>query len=294
MSDRSMCEVSRKLLEMKSHLFRAFVFIVLFAPLPATAAGMAKLAPHRAVYDMTLARATSVSGVSELTGRMVYEITGDACRGYVQNMRFVTRSVDQSGNASVMDLRSKFIEDGHAQTFKFETNSYQDKRLREEAVGTAKRDRSQKSVDVRMSRPKPQRFNLSPKVLFPIEHTLRLLEAAQRGDIVFTADLYDGSDEGAKAYTTTAVMGAKKSGAFNANMKRIKNAEALDGLAAWPVSLAYFEQHEKRAEGLPSYELGFLIYENGVSRTLLLDYGSFAIRGQLSALEMLGTPACDQ
>ena len=41
------------------------------------AAGEAiSLAPHRAVYEITLDRAGSASGIGELKGRMVYEITG--------------------------------------------------------------------------------------------------------------------------------------------------------------------------------------------------------------------------
>jgi hypothetical protein len=40
--------------------------------------------------------------------------------------------------------------------------------------------------------------------------------------------------------------------------------------------------------------LGFELYENGISRALRLDYGGFALRGELSALELLKATPCKQ
>lgn len=251
-----------------------------------------ELAPHRAVYDMTLERSAAGSGVVELTGRMVYEITGNACQGYKQNTRFVTRSVDQSGQQSIMDLRSKFWEDGRGRTFRFDTDHYRNEQLTEKSAGTAERDDGRNGVKIRISSPQRKNLDLSDEILFPIQHTLRLLQAAHRGETIFIADIYDGSEKGAKVYATTAVMGVKKTGSFNADLNRIKNNKALQGLAAWPVSLAYFEQHKEQADAVPSYELGFLFYENGVARNLFIDYGHFAIRGKLAALEMLASSDC--
>ncbi len=53
------------------------------------------LSPHRAVYDITLDRAAGGSGIAEMSGRMVYELTGNVCTGYSQSMRFVTQVVNQ-------------------------------------------------------------------------------------------------------------------------------------------------------------------------------------------------------
>src|SRR5262249_57811014 len=64
------------------------------------------LAPHRAIYEMTLAEARGGAGVTAVSGRMVYELTGSACEGYTQNMRFVTQMSNQKGGATLPDLRS--------------------------------------------------------------------------------------------------------------------------------------------------------------------------------------------
>ena len=70
----------------------------------AAAAETAGLVPHRAVYDITLVDARPGSGISELTGRMVYELTGSACAGFTQNMRFVTLSTNQEGVTSISEI----------------------------------------------------------------------------------------------------------------------------------------------------------------------------------------------
>ena len=54
-------------------------------------AGAVPLAPHRAVYDLALSEATDRSGITGLSGRMVYEFNGSACEGYTVKFRFVTR-----------------------------------------------------------------------------------------------------------------------------------------------------------------------------------------------------------
>jgi hypothetical protein len=50
------------------------------------------------------------------------------------------------------------------------------------------------------------------------------------------------------------------------------------------VSIAYFEPGSDTKDALPAYELSFRIFENGVSSAMLIDYGEFAVRGELKEL----------
>jgi len=265
---------------------------VLCTPMSQLLAASKTLAPHRAVYDMTLERAASSSGVTQLKGRMVYEITGNPCQGYTQRTRFVTHSIDRSGKVTIMDSRSKYWEDAIGKTFRFNIDHYQNEKVKEQSTGTAKRNNATDNVRVRISKPRRKNLDFSKNVLFPIQHSINLLAAARRGDTVFGADIYDGSEEGRQVYATTAIIGTSKTGAFNKALKRIQNAATLDGLTAWPVSLSFFEPQSKRADALPSYQLDFLFYENGVSRNLLLDYGYLSLRGELIALELFAPTKC--
>ena len=59
--------------------------------------------------------------------------------------------------------------------------------------------------------------------------------------------------------------------------------------------LSYFEGKEKdKSEQTPAYTLGFELYENGVSRALRLDYGNFALKGELKSIEFLKPTRCDK
>ena len=72
----------------------------------APAAAVPDLAPHRAIYDMTLRNAAPGSNVSEVRGRLVFDFGGSACAGYSLKSRMVTQVVDRDGKATVTDLRS--------------------------------------------------------------------------------------------------------------------------------------------------------------------------------------------
>ena len=80
------------------------VIAALALPLAAAARNAKVLAPHRAVYEITLDRSRGGSGVSDMSGRMVYELKGSECEGYTQTMRFVTRMTNQEA----IDRRDRY------------------------------------------------------------------------------------------------------------------------------------------------------------------------------------------
>lgn len=247
------------------------------------------LAPHRAVYDFVLARSGS-SSVSDVSGRMVYELTGAACEGFTQSMRFVTRMVSQGGQASVTDLRSTSFEDVASKTFKFNSDHYRDEKLSESTVGEAAR--SGQEVKIEIAKPAKKSLMISPDVLFPVQHTIRMIEAAKRNETLLQADLYDGSDKGEKVYTTTAVIGRLKAAGYNKTLAKVANAERLDPVRAWPASLSYFEPGQGAGDAVPGYELSFVFFENGVVRQMTLDYGDFALKGDLKSITFLDEAKC--
>ena len=44
---------------------------------------------------------------------------------------------------------------------------------------------------------------------------------------------------------------------------------------------------------LPVYELSFLFFENGVSRKLFIDYGEFAIQGEIKEIAFYPPSKCE-
>lgn len=259
----------------------------------AAAADAKVLAPHRAVYEISLDAARGGSGVTDMSGRMVYELTGSECEGYTQTMRFVTRMVNQEGAVTLTDIRSSSFEDATGKNFRFNSSQYKDSRLSESTNGDAARKDPSGEVKVELTRPEKKEVRLKPNVLFPIQHSIALIKAAEKGTQVFEADLYDGSEKGEKVYATTAYIGAVRKPGFNKELPRAANAERLDKLKSWPVSISYFEPGSENQDALPAYELAFLYFENGVSRRLFIDYGEFAIRGNLKEITFYEPGKCN-
>ncbi len=255
--------------------------------------GEVLLAPHRAVYDITLQRAQGGSGIADMSGRMVYEITGNSCVGYSQSMRFVTNVVNQEGVTSLTDLRTTSWEDAASRAFKFNSTQYKDRKLTETTVGDASRTSGTERLKVALTRPTRKQLDLAPQAMFPIQHSRELVVRARRGERLFTADLYDGSEKGDKVYTTVSFLGDRRAPGNVEGLEDVQSAAPLLKVPSWPISISYYEPETSRQDAVPTYELSFLYYANGVSRRLLIDYGSFAVRGVLKEIFFLDPGKCD-
>jgi hypothetical protein len=281
---------------------RLVLALLAVSPLGAILAGYAqalapkepnKLVAHRAVYEMTLDDTRSASGISGITGidgRMVFEFTGSQCDGYSLNMRMVTQMTDAQDQTNVTDLRSSTWEQGDGGKFRFQSSQYVNDKLGDVTMGRAVRETPNEAIEVKLSQPSQAELKLSGPVLFPTQHSLALIERAEAGQALLQARIYDGSEKGRKVYETTAVIGQMVLPGADAKIEAIAKEKGLSELASWPVSIGYFE--DKSGDLTPSYQIDFRLYENGVSRELLIDYGGFSVHGTLTALEYLKTPEC--
>ena len=263
---------------------------------PAQAAGEGIfMAPHRAIYEMSLATARGGSGVTQVAGRMVYELTGSVCEGYTQNMRFVTQMTNQGGTSSISDLRSSTWEDAGGIKFRFNSSQYRDEKITEATAGDAVRGTAPAGIKVELTKPGKKDLSVSGRAYFPVQHSIALIEAAKAGKSLFRADLYDGSEKGEKVYDTVTAIGRRvPAGGGRYKLPAVKSAERLDQMAAWPVSIGYFEPNKDMQDSVPVYELSFLFFENGVSRKLVIDYGEFAIQGEFTEITFTEPTKCDR
>ena len=249
-----------------------------------------KLVPHRAIYEMTLDEARS-AGITGIDGRMVFEFTGSPCDGYSLNMRMVTQMTDSQGQSNLTDLRSSTWEQGDGKKFRFQSAQYLNDKLGDVTMGRAVREVPQEAIEVKLSQPSRAELALAGKVFFPTQHSIALIEKALSGENVFQARIYDGSEKGRKVYETTAFIGTVvKPGAEDAKLEAAAKDKNLGELSSWPVSIGYFEP--KDGDLIPSYQIDFRLYENGVSRDLSIDYGDFTIDGRLTSLEYLQAKNC--
>jgi len=249
-----------------------------------------KLVAHRAIYEMTLDDARSASGITGIDGRMVFEFTGSECDGYSLNMRMVTKMTDTQGQTNLTDLRSSTWEQGDGQKFRFQSAQYLNDKLGDITMGRAVRETPKEAVKVKLSQPSAAELDLSGPLLFPTQHSFALIAAARTGQGLFQARVYDGSEKGQKVYDTTAFIGTEVQPGSDPKLEQVAQDKGLGELASWPVSIGYFEA--KGGDLTPSYQIDFRLYENGVSRDLLIDYGDFSIHGTLTSLEYLKATEC--
>lgn len=256
-----------------------------FLPVAATAA---PLLPHRAVYDLALADATDSSGVTGLSGRMVYEFNGSACDGYTVTFRFVTR-IEASELVRTTDQQTTTFEAGDGSSYNFLTRSFVDTNLDKETRGSA--EMTDTETLVTMQAPEPATYELE-RSQFPSQHLLEVLERANRGENFFETTIYDGSEDGDKVMTTTVILGQKTG--LSEDDPESEAAEPIASEEFWPVDIAYFDLTEVSGEGTPTYRISFKLYESGITRDLTMDYGDFSIRGQLVDLDLYDAPDCGE
>src|SRR5829696_7160714 len=248
-----------------------------------------RLAPHRAVYDLSLAKSTGSRSVESARGRIAFDFTGDACAGYALKYRQVTVLESAETGARTSDLRTATFEDGDGKAFQFKTDSGPDSK-REAVEGQAERQGGV-GLAVRLKQPKRDSVTFDGDIVFPTAHMRRLVEAARAGQTTLGVKVFDGSEDGRKIYDTLAVIGRRIEPGPVESEPASKH-EALAKTARWPVTLSYFAPGD--GERTPIYVISFEMYENGVSRALTLDYGEFALKGAVQSIEMLPPSACQR
>lgn len=255
----------------------AFLSCVLFTQ----TASAIQLIPHRIVYELKLKDATERSGVTALTGRMVYEFTGSECDGYTVNFRSVSE-IYAGDTARISDQQASFYENSEDESFSFMNRSYLDEKLDTEVSGRA----STQDDELIVSYKKPDQDNINlPKSQFPTANLIDLIKRAKSGERIYEARIFDGSDGGEKSLITTSIIGEFEQ-PENLENDEIKIIGEEGEAGYWPVSISYFEEGED-GDTLPVYRFAFKLYENGVSRDLTLDHGYLVIDGKVSDFEIL-------
>jgi EipB-like len=260
-----------------------------------SAAALAETSPvlplvgHRAAYDISLVDSSGPTPSSAqtpvaATGLIAYEFHGSACEGYTSNFRQMTEMERSEGDPISMQVNANSFEEANWKSMHFQIDS-QGARDTPPVVGTATRG-ADDDLRVVLTKPKPQTLDFGHEVLFPTQHIEHLIETAKQGGGAMQARVYDGSDTGAKIFATMSVIGKEAT----KPTEDTQTASALSGIRRWPVVISYF--NEATTDAPPEYTLSFDLYENGVSGSLKLDYGAFALNARLRKLEILPATAC--
>lgn len=254
--------------------------------------GAVGLVPHRAVYDLKLAQTRGRKPMQAVRGRILYDFSGNACEGYALRFRQMSVLDSGEGKAVTSDMRANSWEEGKAKSLQFNSQSYLNDQLRDAVDGYAQR--SQDNLGVRLTKPGTRSFDLPPNLLFPTEHVRQIIAAAREGQTLLQAAVYDGSETGEKIYDTLAVIGKVIQPNEKIPTDAAAKQPALANLLRWPVTVSYFERgdKDKTVDQAPIYTVSFQLYENGITRALLLDYNDFVLSGEMTSLEIQKPKPC--
>jgi envelope integrity protein B len=250
-----------------------------------------ELAAHRAVYELKLAKTSGKGGAVAARGRILYDFSGNMCDGYKLEFRQVSELDNGEGKITLSDLRSSTWEDGAAKAYKFASQNFLNQQQIDAVDGRA--ERRGNAIGVTLSKPKDKKLDLEASIIFPTEHVRRILEAAHNNKSILEFPVYDGSESGEKVYNTLTVIGREIGPNERVPNDAARDQKELAGMKRWPVTVSYFERSDKPGgEQVPVYAISFELYENGISRALMLDYNNFSISGELKTLEIKDTKAC--
>lgn len=247
------------------------------AALPTTALAGAGLAPHRAVYDLSLAEGTGDGGVIGAEGRLVIDID-DNCDGWAASERMVLRLTSSEGSESVLDYRFSSLEAKDGAAYRFLTSTHADGREVESSSGRVTAD-AQGARVVAFDAPDRPDMPIPAEAKFPAAQISAVLKAAAADERSLEWLLFDGVSESPLSLGSAAISPVGSDQAA---------PDGLNELDRWRVAAAYFDPNA--AEGRPAYEASFDLYENGVAARMTMVYEDFSLMARVS--EVVIRPLC--
>jgi len=266
---------------------------VVFAPRPAEAAANAPFLAHQALYELSLVKSRGNATINGVRGRILYNFSGSACDGYTSDFRQVSELDSGEGKNTLSDLRSTTWEDGAGKSFRFKIDTRMDDAAPGLVDGIA--ERTGDHVTVKLRQPVSKTFTLDGSTVFPTEQIRRIIAAAREGKSILELMVYDGSDTGEKVYNTLTVIGQPIPGdRVVSTPDPSTDNDAMKAMTRWPVTVSYYDRDTKADSGeqTPVYAMSFELYENGVSRALVLDYNDFVIAGKVGKFDIKDTKPC--
>lgn len=241
-----------------------------------------QLAPHRAIYSVSLSPDSGGGPVVDVDGVMSMSLE-KTCDGWIftQDMKSVITVEDGNTVQQSALFTSWESLDGRSYRFasRVRTGGGQlilrgDARLDADGSGTAVY-RDPEEVEVSLPR----------DTLFPVSHTIWLIDEAKAGTRSAPRIVFTGAED-LEAELVNAFIGDRVS----ADAHGASGFGELADKDGWPLTMAFYPIASQT--GVPTFEMRALQLENGVSPELLMNFGDFATRLTIQSLEALDSPQC--
>lgn len=241
------------------------------------------LAPHRAVYALSLGSLESSSAVIDAAGRFEFEWR-DVCDGWTVSQKFRIGLLYEGGVSVTFGWSLSSWESKDGNRYRFFIRRFDGSGLTETVRGEAELGEDGSGTAV-FHTPEEREVALPAGTLFPTRHTMHVLARAESGDVPVWTLVFDGSgDEG--LFGVSAALSRR----LAPNTPTRLSSSLLRGIPSWRVDLAFFATGEENAE--PEQEQGLRLFANGVVDEMRLDYGDFVLDADLTELTSLPSPDC--
>jgi hypothetical protein len=253
--------------------------IALALLLPAAGAEAAPLAPHHAVYKLTL-DTTKEEGVLAATGTMSYDVV-DTCTGWTTAQHLVIDLTNKDGQDVRMVSDYATLESKDGTHLDFHTREMTGTSTTQQVDGTAVLDKTGKG-HADLTAPEKTTVLLPIGTLLPMAHTNAIIDAAMAGKKFLSVPLFDG----------TGANGAEDTFITIENWKPPveQKYSALSGLSFGRVHIAFFDRTSDSET--PTYEIGMKYYANGVADAMVMNFGEFSMDGALAQFELRSPAHC--
>lgn len=239
------------------------------------------LVPHNAHYAVKLLSARSGSNVERVVGDMVIQWERD-CSGWTMNHRTVFDIAYSTGSDARVTMEAATWEAARGDRYTFNVRTLFGDKVTGRVEGYARRGAG--GAQAVFTEPEPKVMPLPADVLFPTQHTRRVLAAATSAPMILPIQVFDGFTENGALLVNAAISHASPGG------PAAKAAfPPLAGRQSWIVQLAFFAGND---EAEPESEIGMRLYDNGISEWLDMDFGDFRVRADLVHLALAGQPDC--
>lgn len=249
-----------------------------------------EFSPHRAIYDVTLDQAPS-GAVSEVSGTLSIDWQL-GCSGWTFEYRSVIDVTQaESGRVRLSTVATTW-ESATGSEYRFNVRHSTNGHELEKIEGYAVLRDPGADGTVKFTAPRERTMALPAGTLFPMAHSMAVMKAAvsRKAPVFLPLSVFDGMDVQG-LYLVNAVIGKSPQAGAASPGGSPEVSQLQRDQRAWPVSLAYFKTVDRQPA--PSHEMRLLIYENGVSDQLVIDFGDFRIRARIEKLEIQPPTDCN-
>jgi hypothetical protein len=247
-------------------------------------------ASHRAFYEIRIGRVDAGSNIVDARGRMVAEWRR-ACDGWASSQRLVVSMAPGEGEPINSEVVMMSFEAADGTLFSFDSETRVGGETVEAVKGEAERDGPGKAGRAIYKVPRGISVDLPADTVFPFEHTIAVISAAEKGQTRAFSHYFDGSQpENAPMAANSLILGKARDAADGSE----NGFGAISAHKWWPVRLAMFASNpSRRLNEEPEFEMTQVLQDNGVVRRFEFDYGEFSLVAALIEIEELEPPRCN-